>query len=85
MTLTDWQFMSDHLNKIVLILVKGIWTNDPIAGYECDRTNWRIWPTEPTVILSLQAVAVDAQQREARIMSLCEQASFDKDPFLKVR
>ncbi|GMT00939.1 hypothetical protein PENTCL1PPCAC_23113 [Pristionchus entomophagus] len=31
----------------------------------------------------IRAVAVDAQQREARIMSLCEQASFDKDPFLK--
>ena len=33
---------------------------------------------------SSQAVAVDAQVREQRIMSLCEQASFHRDPFLKV-
>lgn len=31
----------------------------------------------------VQAAAVDAGQREQRIQQLCEQAGFDRDPFLR--
>ncbi|VDM70725.1 unnamed protein product, partial [Strongylus vulgaris] len=33
--------------------------------------------------LFIQAAAVDASQREERIAQLCQQAGFDRDPFLK--